>query len=237
MPVPLIAGAALNVGMSIFRKYPWLVPVAVVLSLFPAFIIVGAVAASGETIQAIGAGHTTCTQSTSTNVFPTTFTSKDVAEADLQESCGAGGGGGATAGDDYPWSNVPFNKSTGYSPLGYGYRQCVDFVAWKLNEDAGATSAPWKYKWGSLTPYGGNAEDWLTSWQNLHRTYSKTPIVGSVAYWGHSGGSLGHVAYVTSVNPDNTVTIEEYNWGDTGQYDQRVIPIGNPDMYLYPPSD
>ena len=46
-------------------------------------------------------------------------------------------------GDDYPWWNeLPDDYGGGLSPLRYYYRECVDFVAWRLNRDAGVTSAP-----------------------------------------------------------------------------------------------
>jgi hypothetical protein len=47
-------------------------------------------------------------------------------------------------GDDYPWwDQVPDDYGGGLSPLRYYYRECVDFVAWRLNRDAGVTSAAW----------------------------------------------------------------------------------------------
>jgi surface antigen len=59
---------------------------------------------------------------------------------------------------------------------------------------------------------------------------STTPIVGSVA-WFYGN----HVAYVTRVNPDGTVFIEEYNHGSTHVYGQRTIPASQVSMFLYPP--
>ena len=114
------------------------------------------------------------------------------------------------------------------SPLGYVYRNCTDFVAWRLNRDAGITTAPWKYTWANLTPLGGNAIDWKTSWIANGWTTSHIPIPGAVAYWGKSGGSEGHVAYVQAVNLNNTVTLEEYNWGGTNKYDTRTIDARRP---------
>ena len=61
------------------------------------------------------------------------------------------------------------------------------------------------------------------------------PVPGAVAWWGRSGGASGHVAYVQAVNLNNTVTLEEYNWGGTNNYDTRTIDEGVPDVYLYPP--
>jgi surface antigen len=135
-------------------------------------------------------------------------------------------------GNDYPWAS---SSITGISPLHYYYRQCVDFVAWRLNRDAGVTQAPWKWTDSSLTPLGGNAIEWKASWKAHGWATSKTPVAGSVAYWGTSAGPDGHVAYVQAVNPDGTVTIEEYNWGGNYSYNTRTIPTSSVDLFLYAP--
>ena len=137
-----------------------------------------------------------------------------------------------SASNDYPWPHANVDQ---LSPLGYVYRNCTDFVAWRLNRDAGITGAPWKYTWANLTPLGGNAIDWKKNWLANGWTTSRTPIPGAVAWWGTDGGASGHVAYVQAVNLNNTVTLEEYNWGGTNKYDTRTIDAGVPDLYLYPP--
>ena len=66
-------------------------------------------------------------------------------------------------GDDYPWWNeTPDDYGGGLSPLRYYYRECVDFVAWRLNRDAGVTSAPWRWDWGNLA--SGSAYAWADEW-------------------------------------------------------------------------
>ena len=129
------------------------------------------------------------------------------------------------AGDDYPW---PTAGNT-LSPLNYYYRQCVDFVAWRLNRDAGSTSAPFKYNWSNLTPNGGNASEWRAAWQAHGWKTSTTPIVGSVAWFNGN-----HVAYVKAVN-GASVTIEEYNGMVSLGYAIRTIPTNSIPSYLYPP--
>jgi surface antigen len=150
----------------------------------------------------------------------------------LTNRAGPGACAAKNALNDYPW---PTANPGQLSPLGYVYRNCTDFVAWRLNRDAGITTAPWKYTWTNLTPLGGDAIDWKTSWLANGWTASHTPIPGAVAWWGKSGGASGHVAYVQAVNLNNTVTLEEYNWGGTNKYDTRTIDDGVPDLYLYPP--
>lgn len=56
--------------------------------------------------------------------------------------------------DDYPYKG---HYNDGTSPLGYEYGNCTDFVAWRINRDAGTTAAPWRYKWAQLTPQGETA--------------------------------------------------------------------------------
>jgi peptidoglycan DL-endopeptidase CwlO len=129
-------------------------------------------------------------------------------------------------GDDYPWRDAGY----GLSPLNYYYRQCVDFVAWRLNRDAGVTSAPWKWTWQTLTPNGGDASQWQAAWIAHGWITSATPIVGSVAWFVGN-----HVAYVHSVDGDN-VTIEEYNGESSRAYAMRTIPISSVGRFLYPPT-
>ena len=154
---------------------------------------------------------------------------KDALRAAQNEAYNASGA--RSMGDDYPWPyELRDYQGGGLSPLNYYYRECVDFVAWRLNRDAGSYSAPFKWVWSTLTPMGGNGGQWMYNWQALGRTVSNTPIAGAVAY---TGGN--HVAYVKSVNDDGTVTLEEYNY-IPGQYSQRTIPASSVVSFLYPPA-
>lgn len=129
-------------------------------------------------------------------------------------------------GDDYPWPGGPVGV---LSPLNYEYRECVDFVAWRLNRDAGATG-PFRWVWSNLTPGGGSAWNWANAWYANGWQVSHDPIVGSVAWF-----TGNHVAYVQSVNGDGTVTIEEYNQNSDHNYHRRTIGVGDAALYLYPP--
>ena len=139
--------------------------------------------------------------------------------------------GAREKGDDYPWfSELSNNQGGGLSPLNYFYRECVDFVAWRLNRDAGSTSAPFLWTWSTLTPTGGNAYQWKYAWTKKGWPTSTTPIAGAVAWY-----SYGHIAYVKSVNTDGTITVEDYNQSGMHIYDQRVVPANDAQLYLYPP--
>jgi surface antigen len=139
--------------------------------------------------------------------------------------------GAQELGDDYPWySALSYNQGGGLSPLNYFYRECVDFVAWRLNRDAGSTHAPFKYMWSDLTPGGGNASQWLYAWRAHGWTVSTTPKVGSVAWFPYN-----HVAYVAKVNADGTVLLEEYNYNSDHLYGQRTVKATDVAEYLYAP--
>lgn len=134
-------------------------------------------------------------------------------------------------GDDYPWPyEATDDEGGGLSPLMYYFRECVDFVAWRFNRDAGATAAPWKYTWSNITPNGGSAYEWPANWSSKGWATSNTPIVGCAAWFGYN-----HVAYVQSVNGDGTVLIEEYNYGGKHSYGTRTLSVGEIPLFLYPP--
>jgi len=157
----------------------------------------------------------------------------DAARASSSASSGKYAVRGVRAeGDDYPWpSAATDNDGGGLSPLGYYYRECVDFVAWRLNRDAGSTGDPWTWKWGNLTPGGGSASSWKNQWDRHGWATSDTPVVGAVAWF-----TYNHVAYVQSIPGDGTVVLEEYNWLGSHAYHTRTVSIGSVAKYLYPPS-
>ncbi len=127
------------------------------------------------------------------------------------------------AGDDYPYRN-----SGGLSPMGYVIRQCTDFVAWRLNRDAGYTH-DYKYIWSYMTPGGGSAYAWASAWRAHNWKTSHTPVKGSVAWFAGN-----HVAYVKAVH-DGQVDLEEYNWGGDASYHTRTIDASDVALFLYPP--
>ncbi|MFT4030293.1 MAG: CHAP domain-containing protein [Protaetiibacter sp.] len=138
--------------------------------------------------------------------------------------------GAMELGDDYPWATeLGMSQGGGLSPLNYFVRQCTDFVAWRLNRDAGSTTAPFKYTWSFLTPGGGSAHSWKYQWEQHGWTVSTTPAAGWVAWF----PGANHVAYVNSVLADGSVFIEEYNWG-ADVYNQRIIEASEA-IYLSPP--
>ena len=133
----------------------------------------------------------------------------------------------AAAGDDYPWRDAELKQ---LSPLRYINRECVDFVVWRLNRDAGSTTAPFKYTWSYLTPNGGNARDFKAAWAAHGWPMSNSPVAGDIAFW-----SNNHLAYVKSVDAAaGTVFLEEYN-NIPFTYSTRTIPISKVELFLSPP--
>src|SRR5207244_2238746 len=95
----------------------------------------------------------------------------------------------------YPWP-----AQDGWVLDGHGYYQgeCVSFAAWALRTDGRAHT--------KSTDFLANANQWTGAYVDA------TPHVGDVAQWdaGRNGaGSAGHVAYVTAVNTNGTVTVAE----------------------------
>jgi surface antigen len=88
-------------------------------------------------------------------------------------------------------------------------RECVSYTAWKV------------YASGRHMPYWGghgNANRWDDNARADGIPVNGTPRAGdvAVAHW----GSLGHVMYVESVNPNGTINISQYNADYNGTYSE-----------------
>ncbi|MDB5180946.1 MAG: hypothetical protein JWO54_709 [Candidatus Saccharibacteria bacterium] len=134
---------------------------------------------------------------------------------------------------DYPWNNsncrmvgymsTGGSNGNGGDGHGYGCRQCVSYVAWKIAKEIGVYYSNW-----------GNGGQWASSaisagYQNLGRS----PQAGSIAVmWGNPG----HVAWVEGVSPDGTkVTVSQYNYNygsGYGMYSEMVLSTSFFDQYV-----
>ncbi len=122
----------------------------------------------------------------------------------------------------YWWTDPAGN---GYSPYGYAYRNCTDFVAWKLNitNDFHNTSGL------------GNAYTWGGRATSHNAAVDMTPAVGAVAWWDANAfgmSAFGHVAWVSSVNGDQ-VTVEEYNNPPVGKWGIRTFRKDQVSGYIH----
>jgi len=97
------------------------------------------------------------------------------------------------------------STGNGVSPYGYYYRNCTDYVAWKL-QSLGISDAE--------TRGLGNGGEWAgNATGRAGVTVSTTPSVNSAGVEvGNSNNPYGHVAFVEAVNSDGTLTVSEYNW-------------------------
>jgi surface antigen len=122
----------------------------------------------------------------------------------------------------YPWAG---DTSGGNDPWGFTKRQCVSYVAWRL--DRAGRSVSTSRGWGSAS-----------GWDDVARrkgiTVSSRPTVGSVAQWNAGerstayvsgsasgsfvAGSYGHVAWVTKVYSDGSVQVAQYNGDGSRSY-------------------
>lgn len=134
----------------------------------------------------------------------------------------AGAGEGIVYGSSsYPWmdSSMRYDDYCNYysggsaaDPWGYCKRQCVSYVAWKLNTDGRGN-----YGYSGL----GNANQWGAGGRYVN-AYDVQP--GDVIIW-YVGG-YGHVMYVDYVSGD-TVGISQMNVPyDSGQYSTTTYSKG-----------
>jgi surface antigen len=115
---------------------------------------------------------------------------------------------------DYDWGTIKGNDSAKsvQSPYGYDYRNCTDYVAWRLST-LGVEPAQYMGF--------GNAKRWGQQAARHGLVDNDIPAVGSVAV--STTGSFGHVAFVTAVS-GKTIMVSEYNKHENGSYSTQSGP-------------
>lgn len=106
------------------------------------------------------------------------------------------------------------NDSSGaniFSERGYAYRNCTDYVAWKL-QSLGVPDAK--------TRGLGNGGEWYDRAGLKGLPRGDVPAVGAIAV---KTGGLGHVVYVEAVNANGTITVSDYNYSYDGTGGTRTI--------------
>ena len=107
---------------------------------------------------------------------------------------------------NYDWGPVHNgSQSTTWSSRGYGYRNCTDWVAWRLQQ----LGIP-----DSKTRGLGNGGQWAANAPAKGLGVSGTPQAGDAAV---RVGNPGHVAFVEAVS-GGTITVSQYNAAGTGLY-------------------
>ena len=159
--------------------------------------------------------------------------------------------GKSGAGDDYPWKGSPTWMQVGaesaasVSPFNFYYRECVDFALWRVNQQMGSTSAPFKFLNGTFRPDGqrlGSAVTWRAGWDAKGWPTGSVPRVGAVVWYAPGAGgadpTYGHVAVVKEVRDDGTYVEEGYNGNpppDDHNYYTRTVSNTAPSAFLYLP--
>lgn len=121
----------------------------------------------------------------------------------------------------YPYKNSPKGQVDKWS---FYTRNCTSYSAYRASQQVGNFHNNMKGPNGKTGSFG-NAHNWDNNAKAIGYGVSTTPRQGAIIVWeSYKGGSgaAGHVAYVESVNPNNTFNISEYNWnyGD-GNYNTR----------------
>ncbi len=93
-------------------------------------------------------------------------------------------------------------------PWRYDVRNCTSFVAWKISSKFNIPLVNW-----------GDAKNWDISAKKAGYAVDNRPRANDIAVW--EAGRYGHVAFVTSVNPDGSVNVEQYNKAGKGEYSQQ----------------
>jgi surface antigen len=151
--------------------------------------------------------------------------------------------GGGCGTDTYPFSN---ENPSNTDPWLFYYRECVSYVAWKVNEAAGVTNLSLpvnqyplnNIKFGALNSTGNcntpptdphvvlsNACFWDDVFLLNGYTVNTTPEVGAIAHYGPGEAgpsSEGHVSYVEEVNYP-IICISDYNGQGTHEYTLPTI--------------
>ncbi|WP_050348059.1 CHAP domain-containing protein [Arsenicicoccus sp. oral taxon 190] len=136
----------------------------------------------------------------------------------------------AGTGDDYPTALRTPARDAVVDPWLFYNRECTSFTAWRLNQQLGTPAAPYAFSNTMRGPNGtsvhfGNAGAWRDAAVAGGWRVDQVPAVGAVAWfaaYSPGAGRFGHVAIVTAIAPDGTVSIEEYNVAAPGVYGTRT---------------
>lgn len=98
-----------------------------------------------------------------------------------------------------------------------------------------------QFTWGPNGGKYGNADVWASKFSSLGYTVDTIPTPGAIAYWpnattdsqdnnppdsAHGLGGFGHVALVSDVYVDGSITIQQYNMRENGEYSVAHMAFG-----------
>jgi surface antigen len=142
--------------------------------------------------------------------------------------------------NDYPYKTAGVNVA---DPWGMTERECTSFVAWRSHQRG--QDIP-----GKTGGYGAwRADRWDDNAALLGKRVDRVATVGGFAQWNANerrdytylgrtysmtAGSMGHIAYVSRVNADGSVLLEDYNWfGGTRNYGTTTLPATAVPRYIH----
>ena len=124
--------------------------------------------------------------------------------------------------------------------------KCVDFALWRVNQQMGSTSAPFKFLNGNFRPDGqglGSALTWKAGWDAKGWPSGKTPRVGAVVSYAPGTGGVGpdlrSRGGSQGSQDDGTYVEEGYNGNpppDDHNYYTRTVKSSVPSAFLYLPN-
>lgn len=106
-------------------------------------------------------------------------------------------------------------------PWKYDVRNCTSYVAWRVNDMYQINLRGW-----------GDAKNWSAMAQKQGFVVNNSPKTGDIAVW--NSGRYGHVAFVTSVNLDGSVNVEQYNKGGNGEFSRQSRVRANSYIHVAP---
>ena len=83
-------------------------------------------------------------------------------------------------------------------------------------------------KYGGYPDYWWNAWRWLSNAQRVGYPTGTVPVAKALVVFprGYGGSSVGHIAYVESVNPNGSYYVSERNWNHNPSITRRLVPPG-----------
>src|SRR5690606_36084514 len=106
---------------------------------------------------------------------------------------------------NYDWAvNGSVYNFNDYGRGNYGFRNCTDYVAWKIRSQG-----------GNLPSGLGNAKEWVDTAASWRVTNSPSEGYAAVS----TSGTYGHVMYVEQVLDNGSIIVSDYNRAGTGKYD------------------
>jgi surface antigen len=125
----------------------------------------------------------------------------------------------ADAAGGYPYAHASVGQ---LDPWNFTTRQCTSYVAWRLHQAGDSTFDNDMVSSTGRAVEFGNANHWAVAARQLGDRVSRTPAVGAVAQWNsfesstYDGSTMtasayGHVAYVTAVHSDGSVSLAQYD--------------------------